>query len=409
MTRAPTEPPATASARRVALVGLAAIGVSYGFARYGYGLFLPQLRGSFDLSVTAVGLIGSATYVGYLVAVILAGVCTERWGPRAMVVAGGLAAAVGMTMVAFAPGPVVLVAGLVLAGGSPGLAWAPYSDAVDRVVPEARRPSVLGTIASGTSFGIVVAGPAALLAQGTAWRYAWVAFAAIAVAVTIANAAVLPGRPPRKTHEGASDGVRGLLRLSAARLLLTAFLYGITAAVYWSFAVELVSAGDATSGTTPLFWTLLGVSGTAAVVAGRVIGRLGLRRAHVLLFTAIAVATALLGIAPHVTAVAVASAVVYGAPYMAISGLLAIWSHQIFPDRPSSGFSLTVLFLGAGSILGPALFGLFADAYGLQAGFLVVAAVTAATLVARPPVSRAPAREERRGGAVCTVGIGTNA
>ncbi|MQA77399.1 MAG: MFS transporter [Streptosporangiales bacterium] len=147
-----------------------------------------------------------------------------------------------------------------------------------------------------------------------------------------------------------------------------------------------------------MFWTLLGASGTAAVVAGGVIGRLGLRRAHVLLFTAIAFATALLGIAPHVTAVAVASAVVYGAPYMALSGLLAIWSHQIFPDRPSSGFSLTVLFLGAGSILGPALFGLFADVYGLQAGFLVVAAVTAATLLARPPAVRTARAQEARSG-----------
>lgn len=396
--------------RRVALVGLAAIGVSYGFARYGYGLFLPELRQEFDLSVTTVGLIGSATYAGYLVAVILAGVLTARWGPRTMVVGSGVAAAVGMTMVAFASGAVVLVAGLVLAGASSGLAWAPYSDAVDRTVPEPRRPHVLAVIASGTSFGIVVAGPAALLTHGTGWRYAWVAFAAIAVAVTVANAAVLPGRPEVRTHEVGESGPHRLLRATATRLLVTALLYGTTAAVYWSFAVELVSAGDAASATTPLFWTLLGASGTAAVVAGGVIGRLGLRRAHIVLFAAIAVATLLLGVAPHLTAVAVASAVVYGAPYMAISGLLAIWSHQVFPDRPSSGFSLTVLFLGAGSILGPALFGVLADAYGLRPGFLVVALVTAATLLARPPAVRTRAAPGAAPPpASCTVGIGTNA
>jgi hypothetical protein len=41
--------------------GLAMIAVTYGLARFAYGLFLPEMRESLDLSETALGLIGAGS------------------------------------------------------------------------------------------------------------------------------------------------------------------------------------------------------------------------------------------------------------------------------------------------------------------------------------------------------------
>ena len=57
---------------------------------------------------------------------------------------------------------------------------ASYSDAVDRMVAAQRRERLLGLIPSGTAFGVLVAGPLALVTQGTAWRHAWLILAACA-------------------------------------------------------------------------------------------------------------------------------------------------------------------------------------------------------------------------------------
>jgi predicted MFS family arabinose efflux permease len=374
---------------RLALAGVSAIGVTFGFARYGYGLFLPELRSEFELSVSLVGLIGSATYAGYLAALLLVGGLVARFGPRPLVLAGGLFAALGMGLVALAQGPGLLITGLVLAGTSSGWAWVPYSDAVDRMVPAGRREQVMGTIASGTAFAVVIAGPLALLAllaRGTGWRYAWLFFALAALAASAYNARVLPRGAVRTAEERAG---RPTYRRSALPLLLTAVLYGLVGAVYWSFAVEAISGAAGAGGTSPaiapLFWSLMGAAGTAGALTGHAVNRYGLRRVHIGLFTGIAVAVALLGLAPGSLPAVAVSALLYGPCFMAGSGVLAVWSYRVFPEQPSAGFSVTVFFLGLGTIAGPALGGAYAETYGLRAAFLLTAGVAALTLVCAPP------------------------
>jgi predicted MFS family arabinose efflux permease len=366
-----------------------AVGVSFGFARYGYGLFLPELRAEFDLTVTAVGLVGTATYAGYLLALILVGAFAAKVGPRALVTTGGMSAAIGMALVALAPGPALLAAGLVLAGTSPGWIWAPYSDAVERMLPAGRRERVLARIPSGTAFGVVIAGPLALLTQGTTWRYAWLGFAAGALIATLYNLWALPaGASPRSpdTPERDRPPVRWFIRSAAVPLYLTAGAYGVVGSVYWLLAVEAIStAGESTGRTAALFWTLMGAAGTAAVATGVVFDRLGLPRSHVLLFTSMGIAVALLGLFPGMPLAVGLSAVLYGPSFMAGSALLAVWSYHVFPDHPTTGFSATVFFLGIGTLVGPATAGGAADRFGLSATFLMTAALAAFTTLIRPP------------------------
>jgi sugar phosphate permease len=112
--------------------GLAMIAVTYGLARFAYGLFLPEMRESLDLSETALGLIGAGSYAGYCLAIVVALVFTSRTGPRFMAVAAGAVAAIGMAVVAGAPAAWVLAVGILVAGSSSGLASPPMGEAVVR-------------------------------------------------------------------------------------------------------------------------------------------------------------------------------------------------------------------------------------------------------------------------------------
>jgi predicted MFS family arabinose efflux permease len=357
--------------------GLAAIGVSFGFARYGFGLFLPELRATFGLDVATVGLIGSGTYAGYLAALTLVGLLSARLGPRPLIIAAGACATAGLALVSVADSTPVLVAGLLLAGTSSGWAWAPYSDVVRAMVDPDSRERVLAIVPNGTAFGTVIAG---VLALAVPWRPAWVLFAAGALAVTLYNAWLL--RDLRRPERVATQRIRPTT--AAVPLFVSAFSYGVVGSVYWTFAVDMIA--DDTAG--PLFWTLIGVAGLGGLLTDRALTLFGLRRTHALLFGALAAAVAVLALAPGELPAIGLSALLYGPAFMAVAAILTVWSYRVFPERPAAGFSAVVFCLGLGTIAGPVTLGAFAAGHGLPAAFLLTAGLAAATVVARPATVR---------------------
>jgi len=170
--------------------GLGMIAVTYGLARFAYGLFLPEMREALDLSETVLGLIGAGSYAAYCFAVVIALVFTSRTGPRFMAVAAGAVAVVGMAAVAGARAAWVLALGILVAGSASGLASPPMGEAVATSIREEFQDRANTLINSGTSIGIALSGSAALLVAER-WRVAWTAFALIGSAVIAWNAMII--------------------------------------------------------------------------------------------------------------------------------------------------------------------------------------------------------------------------
>ena len=169
--------------------GVALIALTYGLARFAYGLFLPEMREAFGLSSSVLGVIGAGSYAGYCVAVVVSLVYTARTGPRFMAVAAGVVAVVGMAAVAVAPAAWTLALGVLVAGSSTGLASPPMAEAVSRAIRKDLQDRANTLINCGTGVGVALSGPAALVLAGQ-WRVAWAVFAAVGIAVLLWNAAV---------------------------------------------------------------------------------------------------------------------------------------------------------------------------------------------------------------------------
>jgi predicted MFS family arabinose efflux permease len=382
----------------LALAGTSVIAVAYGFARYGFGLFVPVFSDQFGLSLAAVGFISSAAYVSYLVAMTATGGLTARWGPRLPIAAGAGCAAVGMTVVAAAREPLALTIGVVVAAASSGLCWAPFCDVVAAHVRSSHRARVLSVVSTGTTFGLIVAGPAAWLASthGSGWRLAWAGFALAAAACAVWNALVLPGG--RATHPAVTarlttatpsrprrDRLTWMTRPGAGRLLGQSAAYGLVASVFFTFAVDLVTRAGLPTTWRLLLLTLVGVGGTSGIATGDAARRFGIRRCVTGCLLLLAAALAGLASAGHSSIVTTLAALGFGAAYMPIAALLALWSQNVYPDRPTTGFTVTLVALAAGSIAGPAIFGAFADSHGLPTTFLVLSGLTLASVILRPP------------------------
>ena len=379
--------------RQLGLAGFFATAVAFGPARNGYGLFLPDIREEFGLSTVILGLIASGLYAGYLAALFAVGLFAARVGPRLPVMIGLLSAGVGMALVALSSNAMMLAAGVILAGTSAGWSWAPYNDAVEQMVSPHSRNRALSIISTGTTFGIMVAGLTALAAAvwGTPWRAAWIVFALASLAAAAYNVWLLPSGPHGSGGRGAMRrlGWNWLVRAGSAPLFVVALSFGVVNAIYWSFAVDLLSRSGEFYGLShqvagPVFYAVLGVVGFAGLFTGDAVARFGLRRVLVAIQASLGISVGLLGLAPASLLAVGVSAVLFGIGVMTMSALLSVWSSAVFPEQPSTGFSATLFLFAVGNVAGPVAAGAFAGEFGLDTAFLITGVLALLTALVRP-------------------------
>jgi predicted MFS family arabinose efflux permease len=377
---------------RLASAGIGVVGASFGMARYGYGLLLPDIRSSYGLTSGALGVIAAGSYLAYLAASAAVGPLAARLGARRLVVLGGCLATTGMLLAGLSGTPLVLAVGVLVGGASCGLVFPPFSDAVKALVAPARQARTLAAISAGTGYGVAIAVPIALVA-GSAWRSAWLAFAAVAMLATLWAARVLPRAVTRPTP-------RDLPRISwswlvcprSGPLLVGALLLGLAASVYWTFAVDyLVTEGSLSASTSRLFLALVGAASVLGVLAGDLLGRVSPAGAFSALTAMLGGAFGLLAAAPASVGAAALSGVLFGASFNLVVAIQCIWTSRVFAQRPSTGLAALMFMLGLGLLIGPLAAGLLADRFGLGAVLLIAAALAAIVglLPPREPLVRA--------------------
>src|SRR5829696_6886994 len=368
---------------RLASAGIGVVGASFGMARYGYGLLLPDIRAGYGLTSGALGLIAAGSYLAYLAASAAVGPLAARVGARRVVVLGGCCATSGMLLAGLSATPLVMALGVLVGGASCGLVFPPFSDAIEALVAR-----TLAAISSGTGYGVAIAVPIALVA-GSAWRSAWLAFAVVSMLVTLWAARVLPTAGTRATPRDLPRISRRWLVCPRSRpLLLGALLIGLGSSVYWTFAVDyLVTEGSLPTSTSRLFLILVGSASVLGTLAGDLLRRVSPAVAFRVLTSVLAGSVGLLTVAPASLGPAAFSGVLFGASFSLIVAIQSIWTSWVFAERPSAGLAAVMFMLGLGLLVAPPAAGLLADRLGLGAVLLLAGGV-AAIAGALPPRER---------------------
>ena len=369
------------------------IAVTYGLARFAYGLFLPEMRESLGLSDSVLGLIGAGSYAGYCLAVIGALVFTSRAGPRFMAIAAGAVAVVGMATVAGAPAAWVLALGVLVAGSSSGLASPPMGEAVATSIPEESQDRANALINSVTNIGVALSGPSALLLTEQ-WRIAWFAFALVGGAVVAWNAIAMPPKPVGDDRPGEApqtDGprlsVRYLVGPRSVPLFAAATGVGFASAAYGTFSRDvIVRFGDLSGTGSTIFWIVIGVSGLAGGLAGDLVQRFRLARAFRASVLSMAAAIGLLAAAPGVLLWAYSSAALFGSSYIMLTGIILVWSVWVFYERPSAGLGAAFLLIVVGQVFGALIAGAVAGSAGLIVTFWAFAGIAIVAGLINPRV-----------------------
>jgi len=265
-----------------ALAVLCAIFFSAGFLMAAIGPVLPALSARTGASLSVMGRLMSAIFLGSLAAQVVSGWASDRFGRRVVLAVGLLLLAVtGMAIAISTALPLTLTAGVVY-----GIGYGAFSLSGNVMTSElvpARRASAVNLVNMFFGVGAVV-GPlvVSVLLQrtGAALPALWMG-GALLVAAAVAAATALPDRLPVfndggsvPAADGAAERPPSLVRdpmLLACGIFLMLYVGSEMAAGAWTAVYLHQSAGmneARSAAATSLFWAMLTMGRIGAVLGG---------------------------------------------------------------------------------------------------------------------------------------------
>jgi MFS family permease len=206
------------------------------FLRNSIGVIAGDLSHELALTATQTGLLSSAFFLSFAAAQIPVGIAIDRYGPKRTMLATAVLAVAGTALFALAPSAPVLIAARVVMGlGCSTFFMAPLVIYARRFPPE--RFAALASLQMGlANIGTLAAtAPLAVSAAHVGWRGSFLAVAALAVAVALLIAWVVPkDADAGPERESWGEALRGVMAAVKVRSFWRLFFVQLT--VYSSFA-----------------------------------------------------------------------------------------------------------------------------------------------------------------------------
>lgn len=356
----------------LALTGFSLIAVTYGMARFSWGLMLPAISADIPLSPKLAGLLSACSFVAYCLTILAAASLAQRFGARRVALLASLCAASGLVLLACAASPLWLAAGLFIAGLSSGLASPALAAAVSQRVSAARQSPVNTLINAGTSAGIILTVPILTLLPG-GWRAACLLFALLALSCIVPLMRVLPGdtEVDRRCRQ---PWHQRLFRRSMTRLIAIALVAGLTSAAWWSFgSVLLRQHVGLDPAATSLLWLVAGGAGIVGAATGPVAARIGMHAVYRLSLLGMALPLLVVAFSHGYSTGLLIAVACCGAGYVTLSGVLLVWGAQATEDAPATGVGMLFFMLAVGQVIGSLVFGQLYAATGAVIALLLFA------------------------------------
>ncbi len=358
-----------------AVLGAALVAISYGLARFAFGLFVPPIRAELELTPDVIGVIGALPFISFVLATVVAPIATHRLGARSTAVVSGAFGAGGLTLISQATGALSLGAGVFACGVCTGLMMPALTSAMQALVKRSLHGRVSAVMNAGTSVGVVFAVPAVLL-LANAWRLAYISFAVAAAVGVVAAWYFIPSVSRVTPANTTLPPISALQWARLAWLASFAFAMGFIASGYWIFAPDLaVNLGALPADQTGWLWLAVGIAGLGGAVVSDLADRNNPAITQALMLVTLSASLALLAASPGQLVLAVFSAAVFGFAYMCLTGLYLISGIRLLPGRLSLGPVLPFLAVAVGQAVGSPVAGLVVKEFGYADAFAMFAAL----------------------------------
>ncbi|KPQ24463.1 MAG: hypothetical protein HLUCCA13_09410 [Halomonas sp. HL-48] len=368
-----------------ALFGAALVAISYGLARFAFGLFVPSISDELSLSSYVVGIIGALPFISFVLATLVAPFAADRLGARNLAVLSGVFGLGGLALISQSSTSLSLGVGVFVCGICTGLMMPALTAAMQALVSRSMHGRVSSIMNAGTSIGIIVAVPTVIF-LADAWRLTYTIFAVLAGLGVVAAWFFIPSVSRLIPANAAPPPPITRVQWSRLiRLTLFAFAMGFVSAPYWLFAPDLlVNLGALSSQNTGWLWFAVGVAGLGGAVISDLADRNNPPITQALMLMMLSASLVLLAASPSQLPLAMFSAMVFGLAYMSLTGLYLMTGIRLLPGRISMGPVLPFMACALGQAVGSPVIGGLVESLGYADAFSIFTVIGIVIAVISP-------------------------
>ena len=398
----------------VIAAGTLCVFAGLGFGRFALGMLLPAMGESLGLSYSQMGLISTANFVGYLLAVLVCGFISSRIGSRLLIFLALLLVAVSMLLVSRASSFITVALFYTLTGMGSGASNVPMMALVAAWFGRRQRGKAAGFIVIGSGFAILLSGRLIpfvnRLTATEGWRLNWLILGITVLVISIICLVVIRDSPAEmglKPFNGSKkagpeepfhfDGGYGAVsKKDIYHLGAIYFLFGYTYVIYATFIVTtLVQERGFSEAVAGNFWSWVGfLSLFSGPVFGTLSDKLGRKAGLITVFTIqmfayLLVALTMPGIYLYL------SIGCYGIVAWSIPSIMAaLVGDYVGPQKTARVFGFITFIFALGQIAGPAVAGYLAEKSGTFSSSFLMAAILAGSAVVLSALLKKPSENK---------------
>ena len=392
----------------IVAAGALVFGLVFG-VRQSQALFIGPLNSATGLGIAAISLAFAWAQLMWGITQPVAGALADRYGSGRVIATGAVLVAIGTALTPYAhtAWELLVVIGVIAAGGAGMAGLGVLMSAVGRAVPAQARGLASGLVNAGGSFGQFAVVPLALLFTGVlGWVNALAALGAIALAV-VPLAWVLRGKPAVAAQAADAPPPRSMRETLGAAMrdpsfgLLTAgfFVCGFHVAFIATHLPGVVASCQLPPSVAAWSLSLIGLFNIAgSFAAGWAIGRWRMKSVLAVIYAARAVAVLVFVLAPKTSTTFLLFGVVIGLTYLAtVPPTVGLVGKLHGMRYLATLFGFVMLSHQAGGFLGAWLGGRLFEATGSYdwMWYADIMLAVAAALIHLPIRERAPLREAK--------------